>query len=97
MPQPFTYPPRAPLNLKSLPLWCLRLVLFAVGLVVAAGALATSMLLLVYVSARALWLRVAGRGRAGVRFGPSRRDVFRRGGRMAARPDVVDVEARSLP
>jgi hypothetical protein len=96
MPKPFTYSSMGPLNLHPVLRWCLRLVLFAVGLVLAASALAASMLLLAFVSARALCLAVAGRGGAAVRGAHANRGAFRHGARMAARTDVVDVEARSL-
>jgi hypothetical protein len=78
---------------------CLRLGLFAVGLVLVAGMVALFTLVLALWSVRAVWLKLTGRPVAPfvMRFGA--RDVFRR---AAARPspravaDVIDVEARRL-
>jgi hypothetical protein len=77
--------------------FCLRLALFAVGLVFAASVVVMFMLLLAAWSARVLWLKLTGRAAAPfvMHFGP--RDAFRRAWRApAAGGDVIEVEARRL-
>jgi hypothetical protein len=82
---------------------CLRLGLFAVGLVFAASVMVMFMLLLAVWGARMLWLRLTGRPVAPfvMHFGPG--DAFRRAYRAPegayrapAGGDVVEVEARRL-
>lgn len=76
---------------------CLRLLAIAGGLVIAASALVVSLLLLAFVSLRALAVSVLGRGkRPAPRVRPARAGEGR-GFRIPARDEVVDVEARSLP
>lgn len=76
--------------------FCLRLGLFALGLVFAACVLAMVMLLLAAWSVRAAWLRLTGRPAApfAMRFGP--RDAFRRAYRAPPGGEVIDIEARRL-
>jgi len=75
---------------------CLRLGLFAVGLVFAACVVAVFLLLLAFWSVRAMWLKLTGRSAAPfvMRFGP--REAFRRAYRAPSGGEVVDVEARRL-
>lgn len=75
----------------------LSLGLFAVGLVLAAGMLLVSTMLLAFWSVRALCLRLAGRRAPPftARFRP--RDAFRGSRRRPSAGDVIDVEARPLP
>jgi hypothetical protein len=77
--------------------FCLRLALFAVGLVFAACVVVMFMLLLAAWSARVLWLKMTGRAAAPfvMHFGPG--VAFRRAWRArAAGGDVIEVEARRL-
>lgn len=75
----------------------LSLGLFAVGLVLAAGMLVASLMLLAFWSVRALCLKLAGRRAPPftARFSP--REAFRGTRRRASAGDVIDVEARPLP
>jgi hypothetical protein len=75
----------------------LSLGIFAAGLLLAAGLLVTSMLLLAFWSVRALCLKLTGRRAPPftARFRP--REAFRGTPRRSPASDVIDVEARPLP
>lgn len=77
----------------------LSLCIFTIGLVVAAGMVAVSMLVLGIWCVRALWLKLTGRPLPAFTARFSTRGVFHRGmrRRSPAGGDVIDVEARHLP